>query len=63
LLEQQKQQETDQPQNAKKKGKEAKGGIKAKDAIFKMIPCLFPQVIDHILTSKGINPDTKIDGE
>jgi hypothetical protein len=28
--------------------------IKLKDMIFKLIPCLFPQVIDHILGKIGL---------
>lgn len=52
-----------QPQPNKKKAKEAKGGVKVKDIVFKMIPCLFPQVIEHILTSNEINPDAKVEGE
>ena len=53
-----------QVQTGKKKAKQQnKGGFKVKDAVFKMIPCLFPQVIQHILASKGVDPDAKIEGQ
>jgi hypothetical protein len=29
----------------------------------KLLPCLFPLVIDHILLSKNINPDEKVTKE
>ena len=56
-----KQEEENKP-TGKKKGKE-KGALKLKDIVFKMIPCLFPQVIDHLLLSNGIDSDIKIDSE
>jgi hypothetical protein len=31
--------------------------MKIKDMVFKLIPCLFPQVIDHILTKGGFQPN------
>lgn len=55
-------QPTTQP--AKKKGKDQnKGGLKIKELVFKLIPCLFPSVIQHILTTKGVDPQKKIDGD
>lgn len=48
----------------KKKGKEGnKGPPKLKDLVFKMIPCLYPQVIDHILAANNVNGDLKIESE
>jgi len=45
-----------QQAQGKKKGKgQEKGGLKVKDVVFKMIPCLFPAVIEHILTSNGLD--------
>ena len=56
-----KKQEEDKPA-PKKKGKG--GGVPSvKDLVFKMIPCLFPQVIDHLLTSNKIDGDVKVDSE
>ena len=43
----------------KKKGQN-KGVTKLKDIVFKMIPCLFPQVIEHILLENNIDPDSKL---
>lgn len=52
------------PQTGKKKGKgQEKGGQKVKDVVFKLIPCLYPLVIEHLLITKGFDPDRKIDGE
>jgi hypothetical protein len=48
--------EADKKKKKKNKDK-AKGGLKMKDVVFKLIPCLFPLVIEHILISKGYNPD------
>lgn len=31
--------------------------------MFKLIPCLFPLVIEHLLTTNGFDPERKIDGE
>jgi hypothetical protein len=51
-------------QQGKKKAKEQnKGSPKVKDIVFKLIPCLYPQVIEHLLTKSNIDPDTKIEGE
>lgn len=51
----------------KKKGKGAKeqgkNTLKVKDAVFQLIPCLFPQVIDHILTLNSIDGDIKVQSE
>lgn len=33
----------------KKKGNQKKQGTKLRDIVFKLIPCLFPAVIDNIL--------------
>jgi hypothetical protein len=33
--------------------------IKLKDMIFKLIPCLFPQVIDHTLSKGGYPPNER----
>ena len=43
----------------KKKGKK-NADSKLKDVVFKVIPCLFPLVIESILIAQGLNPDEKI---
>lgn len=34
--------------------------MKLKDCVFKLIPCLFPLVIEHILLSNEKNPEDKV---
>lgn len=40
-----------------KKDKKKANNVKVKDLVFKMLPCLFPLVIEHILMSNNKNPD------
>ncbi len=49
----------DEGGNQKKKKKKQQDD-KLKDVVFKVIPCLFPLVIEHILLGLGLNPDQKI---
>ena len=34
-----------------------------RDVVFKLIPCLFPLVINHILAANNFNPDDPITSE
>ena len=44
----------------KKKVNTRKNVNKLRDIVFKLIPCLFPAVIDNILVGSKINPDESI---
>lgn len=50
-------QEEEAVQKKKKKNTNKKQSSKLRDLIFKLIPCLFPAVIENILLANGIDPD------
>ena len=47
----------------KKKNNQKKQGSKFKDIVFKMIPCLFPAVIENILMGEKIDFDQNVSQE
>ena len=50
-------QEEEVQQKKKKKANNKKQSSKFRDIVFKLIPCLFPAVIDNILMANNIDPD------
>lgn len=44
----------------KKKNNQKKQGTKLRDIVFKLIPCLFPAVIDNILMAEKVDPDLSV---
>ena len=47
----------------KKKNNQKKQGSKLRDIVFKMIPCLFPAVIENILMGEKIDFDQNVSQE
>lgn len=52
--------EEEETQGKKKRNNKKKQGSKLRDIVFKLIPCLFPAVIDNILIGENINPDLDV---
>ena len=50
----------EQQNKGKNKKDKKKGNVKVKDVVFKLLPCLFPLVIEHILLSNNKNPQDKV---
>jgi hypothetical protein len=40
----------------KKKNANKRQGIKLKDVVFKLIPCLFPGIIENVLLGEKMDP-------